>query len=142
VLAAVATAGVAAGMVAAGGPGRDRAALDVPAAAADALADPGTVRVPLVGDDGTPAGTVVVRADGTGYLVDPALAPLRSGRTYQLWALGGATAPPVSVAVLGAQPRPAVFRVAGAVRGFAVSVEDAPGASAPTLPPVASGEAA
>lgn len=142
VLVAVATAGVAAGMLAAGGPGRDPGAGDVAAAAAEALADPATVRVPLVGDDGAPAGTVVVRADGTGYLVDPAFAPLRSGRTYQLWALGGEAAPPVSVAVLGARPRPAVFRVAGAVRKFAVSVEDAPGATAPTLPPVASGEAA
>jgi anti-sigma-K factor RskA len=140
VLVAVAAAGVVGGLLAANGRDGDDGVLDVAEAANAALGEPGTARVQLVGARGERVGTVVVTDDGTGFFLDPALDPLAPGRTYQLWALAGSSRPPVSVAVLGPDARPATFRVSGDVRAFAVSVEDAPGAAEPTLPPAAQGE--
>ncbi|GIU90911.1 MAG: hypothetical protein KatS3mg010_2010 [Acidimicrobiia bacterium] len=110
VLVAVAAAGVVGGLLAANGRDGDDGVLDVAEAANAALGEPGTARVQARRRRRRArGGTVVVTDDGTGFFLDPALDPLAPGRTYQLWALAGSSRPPVSVAVLGPDARPATF---------------------------------
>ena len=110
---------------------------DLAALATSVLADPGTRHVELKGADGTRMALIALTPEGDGYIVPNAMQTLESGRSYQLWALAGAT--PVSAGLLGRSPGVAAFHVEGDVEGFAVSVEDAHGAPAPTSAPVASG---
>jgi len=104
------------------------------AAAADAARENGARATLVKSSDGTQHVQVVYGKDGRGYVVDPHLRTLPQGRTYQLWALvGDKSAPaPVSAGVLGRDARPSAFQFSGPVVGFAISLEDAPGATLPS----------
>ena len=110
---------------------------DLAGLATAVLADPGTRQIELKGADGHRMALIALTPEGDGYILPSAMQTLESGRTYQLWALAGAT--PVSAGLLGRSPGVAAFHVEGDVEGFAVSVEDADGAPAPTSAPVAAG---
>ncbi len=107
-----------------------------------AAADPSTLRIPLRASTGTrraPPATVVLTADGTGFVVNGDLAALPADQTYQLWGvLDGRT---VSLGLLGARPTVVPFSVAGggAVRAFAITAERAGGVVQSTHQPVAAG---
>ncbi len=106
-------------------------------AAHSALLDPSANQIALRSADEDQVVQLVYLANGTGYVVDHNLEPLGSDRTYQLWALHGDRA--VSAGLLGREPGVTAFTVAGPVDGFAVSVEEAAGATQPTTDPVALG---
>ncbi len=106
-------------------------------AARAALLDPSATQIALRSADEAQVVQLVYLSSGTGYLVDNNLEPLESDRTYQLWALHGDRA--VSAGVLGGEPGVTAFTVAGTVDGFAVSVEEATGATQPTADPVVLG---
>lgn len=110
---------------------------DLAALATSVLADPRTRQIELKGADGNRMALVALTPEGDGYIVPSAMQTLEVGRSYQLWALAGAT--PVSAGLLGNSPDVAAFHIDGPVEGFAISVEDADGAPAPTSAPVASG---
>ena len=79
---------------------------------------------------------------GTGFVVEDGgagLAPLPSGRTYQLWGMVGTTA--ISLGLLGHHPGTVPFSVAGSrrVSAFAVTDEVAGGVVQSANPPVAVG---
>ena len=104
-----------------------------------ALLDPSTKRVVLRGPIGTPisqAEVVLVRS-GLSYFVNKQLTGLPASRTYQLWAVAGGRA--VSLGLLGRGPVviPFVVNLQGRPLQFAVTVERAAGAVAPTSNPVA-----
>jgi anti-sigma factor RsiW len=111
-----------------------------------ALASPTTRRIPLVpavstGSHGTPA-TIVLTADGTGFVVDGTtggLATLPADRTYQLWGVVGART--VSLGLLGPRPGVVPFSVAGSapVTEFAITDEVAGGVVTSANQPVAVG---
>jgi anti-sigma-K factor RskA len=102
-----------------------------------ALADPSSVDVPLVAEEGSTLATVVLLPDGKGYLFRPLLPPLPENRTYQLWALVGKAT--VSAGVLGNRPGVTAFSVDMPVNGFAISEEMHGGVAAPQSPPIAVG---
>ena len=106
-------------------------------AANAALADPSAQRVVLRSTDGRNAATVVTTAAGDGYLVRHDLPALPQERIYQLWALVGEAK--VSAAVVAQDARVVAFRAPGAIDGFAITEEDAPGAPAPTRTPIVVG---
>ena len=94
--------------------------------------DPRSRTVNLVSASGAQGAEVVLRPDGTGFLVKDRLAPLRSDRTYQLWAL--VDGKPISAGVLGPDPGIVAFTAAGDPAGFAISNEVRGGAAQPTKP--------
>ncbi len=87
---------------------------------------------------------IVVLPDGTGYLVNKALAPLPPTRTYQLWALVGSPSKPtvISAGVLGSAPRAAAFNVSPEVVGFALTEEHTGGVVSSHNPPIATADLA
>lgn len=114
---------------------------DTPATVAGAFDDAlarGAQEITLASGDTTVA-RIAILDDGTGYLRNDGLEPLSAGEVYQLWALvGDADAPRViSAGVLGPDPDAAAFTVAGPVRGFALTVEEAPGVATSSQEPVA-----
>ena len=94
--------------------------------------DPRSRTVNLVSADGAQGAEVVLRPDGTGFLVKDRLAPLSRARTYQLWALVDGKA--ISAGVLGPDPGIVAFKAAGEPAGFAISNEVRGGAPQPTKP--------
>jgi hypothetical protein len=85
-----------------------------------------------------PAGQapVALRADGRGYLDVRSLAPLPTGKVYQLWSLDAST--PLSLGVVNARSGIATFEAAPDSHTLALTVESAPdGAPQPTAAPVA-----
>jgi hypothetical protein len=80
---------------------------------------------------------LVLLPDGTGILVNDALAALSSDETYQLWALMGDESDPtaISAGVLGPDPPGANFKTDGPVVGFAVTIEQEGGVISPTKAP-------
>jgi hypothetical protein len=94
--------------------------------------DPRSRTATLVSADGTQGGEVVLRPDGTAFLVKDRLAPLAPDRTYQLWAL--VDGKPISAGVLGPDPGIVAFTAAGDPAGFAISNEVRGGAAQPTKP--------
>lgn len=119
-----------------------QAAPHLTAAEQAALADPSTLRIPLRAPTGTRRGapaTVVLTADGTGFVVNDDLSALPADQTYQLWGvLDGRT---VSLGLLGARPAIVPFSVAGggAVQAFAITAERAGGVVQSTHRAVAAG---
>jgi hypothetical protein len=99
---------------------------------------PGAHVATLTGNGGSLA-RIVVLPDGTGYMVNEALAPLDASHTYQLWALVGDAKNPtaISAGVLGPHPVAAPFKVSGPVVGFAVTAEQAGGVQTPQHQPLA-----
>jgi anti-sigma factor RsiW len=105
---------------------------DVVALAADAR-EHGAKTAQLRSADGSQRVEVVYAEDGQGYVLADELHRLPTGQTYQLWAMvGDAAAPrPISAGVLGRSVDAAIFQFDGPVVGFAITIEDAPGATAP-----------
>jgi anti-sigma-K factor RskA len=101
-------------------------------AVVQAQQDPRSRTVDLVSANGTEAAEVVLRPDGTGFLVKDRLAPLSPDRTYQLWMLVEGKA--ISAGVLGPDPGIVPFKAAGDPAGFAISNEVRGGAAQPTEP--------
>lgn len=104
-----------------------------------ALLQPSTKRVLLLTTSGAARqqAELVVARSGPSFFVNNRLAPLPASKTYQLWAIAGGK--PVSIGLLGQTPTLVAFTV-NAVRPpttFAVTVERAQGAPAPTSNPVA-----
>ncbi len=101
------------------------------------LADPTATTVALQ----TGSGRLVVDADGAAVLVLDDLAAAPAGKTYQAWVVEGQT--PVSAGTFDPTDGQAIVPIPqpvpdGAV--VAVTVENAGGASAPTLPPLAASD--
>lgn len=68
---------------------------------------------------------VVIRTDGTGFLVADSLPKLNADRTYQLWLIVDDRV--ISAAILGNDPSVVQFRAEGTVAGIAISNEVAGG---------------
>jgi len=105
--------------------------------AQQARREPGARTATLVDADGNALATAIVLPDGRGYL-ESSLPSLPSGRTYQLWSVGGPQT--VSLGVLGRAPAVVAFAAAPGTTSLAVSDESAGGAVAPTQAPVAVGD--
>jgi anti-sigma factor RsiW len=105
-----------------------------------AASQAGARRVDLRGTGGQQPVAAVVLADGTAYLDGRPLPRLAADRTYQLWGLGAAGVPPISLAVMGSSPGIRQFGVPTGVGTLAISVEHSGGAVAPTTTPVAAGQ--
>jgi anti-sigma-K factor RskA len=105
---------------------------------AAAQRDPASGTGSLAGSAGQAA--VAIRTDGRGYLDVRSLAPLPAGKVYQLWSLDAPT--PVSLGVVKTKGSVATFTAPPDSHVLALSVEDAPGAAQPTLPPAATAELA
>jgi anti-sigma-K factor RskA len=111
-----------------------KSALTAQQQASAVLADPNATTVAL--KEGS--GRLVVGANGAAVLTLDDLGSAPSGKTYQAWVVEGTT--PVSAGTFAASSGHAVVPIPqpvpnGAV--VAVTIEDAGGASAPTLPTVA-----
>ena len=100
----------------------------------------GARKVALSPTNGAEVARVVLLPDGSGYLKNDGMAKLDPGRTYQLWALTGSADHPVAISagVLGADPKAAAFRTSTDVRGFAITIERAPGVPQSSQPAYAS----
>jgi anti-sigma-K factor RskA len=105
-----------------------------------ALVTPGHRLVRLSTSGNKVLATFVVLRNGTGYLVSSKMPSLPSNETYQLW--GVVAGKPVSIGIMGSQPREVAFTLASspAPSALGVTVEPAGGVSQPTSPMVASGE--
>jgi anti-sigma factor RsiW len=111
-----------------------RSALTSQESAASVLADPNAMTVAM--ESGS--GRVVVGADGAAVLVVDDLAAAPAGKTYQAWVVEGKT--PVSAGTFDTTDKQAIVPLPqpvpdGAVIG--VTLENAGGASSPTLPMLA-----
>ena len=84
---------------------------------------------------------VALMSDGTGYVKNAGLHALPKGKVYQLWVIAPGRKEPISAGVLGNDPQYAGFKFVGTVGAVALSIEDSPGAVAPTSP-IAVGEVA
>jgi hypothetical protein len=104
-----------------------------------ALVTPGHQIVDLTSTTQKPLAEFVMLPNGTGYLVKATMPTLASDQTYQLWAIVHGT--PVSIGIMGAKPGHVSFTMDSSPTPteLAVSVENASGATSPTLPLVATG---
>ena len=114
-----------------------KAALGAQESAAAVLADSNATTVAMQSG----SGRLVVAGDGSAVLVLDQLAAVPSGKTYQAWVVKGQT--PVSAGTFASADGHAIVPIpqsvpSGAV--VAVTVEQAGGASSPTLPPVAASD--
>ena len=114
-----------------------RSALAAKERAAALLADPGATAVAL--EPGP--GRLVVGADGDAVLVLDDLPEAPAGKTYQAWVVEGQT--PTSAGTFDSTGGRAIVSIPQSVPDgavVAVTIEDAGGASAPTLPPLAASD--
>jgi len=104
-----------------------------------ALRAPGHQVVNLTSATHKPLAEFVMLPNGTGYLVKATMPRLATNQTYQLWAIVHGM--PVSIGIMGAEPGHVSFTMdsSPAPTELAVSVENAGGATRPTLPLVATG---
>ena len=114
-----------------------RSALSAEESAAAVLADPAAKTVALQAG----SGRLVVAADGQSVLVLDDLGAAPAGKTYQAWIVQGQT--PESAGIFASSEGHTVVPIAqpvpeGAV--VAVTLEQAGGASSPTLPPLVASE--
>jgi hypothetical protein len=107
-------------------------------AALAAQVNPDAHRLTLSTEDGAIRLEAVILPSGRGYLMADTLRPLPQAETYQLWALGGEA--PISIGLLGPDPRIVTFMVDPRITSLAITAERAGGEVAPNLPPVAAGE--
>lgn len=92
----------------------------------EALAAPGSEVVELTDPDGGAVlMSVVLTADGVGYVTGSSLPEVAPDRTYQLWAITGDRV--ISAGVLGASPDGSPFRFVGDLDGLAITEEVAGG---------------
>lgn len=119
---------------------RQQAASQSPAAAAAAAAaNPETRSFALVsGTDGRSVGEVLLLPSGTAFLTGASLERLPMKDTYQLWFVTHGHAP-VSVALLGPDPKTVAFQLSPPTSGseLLVTAEPSPGVEAPTTAPLA-----
>lgn len=117
------------------------------AAVLDAATQPGSQLAVLAGSSpGSPvSGLGAVRTDGTVAIAMRGLAPTSGAQVYEAWIVAGA-APPIPIGSFqvgnggsGSMTGTAAATTAGAV--IALTLEPGPGATAPTLPLIASGSA-
>lgn len=108
-------------------------------AVTSALETPGHYVVDLASKQGSNVAEFVMLPTGQGYLVSSTLPRLSSDKTYQLW--GIVKGQPISLGVMGKNPRTVSFTMAGSVQPsvLAVTVEPSGGTPSPTTSPVASG---
>ena len=114
-----------------------KAALSAQEDAAAVLADPNATTVSMQSG----SGRVVVSGDGSAVLVLDQLATVPSGKTYQAWVVEGKT--PVSAGTFESTDGSAIVPIPQSVPDgavVAVTVEQAGGASSPTLPLVAASD--
>lgn len=114
-----------------------KAALTAQESAAAVLADPTATTVALQSG----SGRLVVADDGAAVLVVDDLAAAPAGMTYQAWVVEGQT--PVSAGIFNTTDKQAIIPIpqrvpSGAI--VAVTVENAGGATSPSLPPLAASE--
>jgi anti-sigma-K factor RskA len=105
--------------------------------------EPGSSTALLASEDGSVSGLGVVGADGTVLLAMRGLAPTSGGEVYAAWSIG-ADGVPVNIGEFKAEADgTATARASGAAAGdvLALTLEPGAGATAPTLPIVASGTA-
>jgi anti-sigma-K factor RskA len=104
-----------------------------------ALLAPGHQVVNLTSTTKKPLAEFVMLPNGTGYLVKATMPTLAANQTYQLWAIVHGA--PVSIGIMGAKPGHVIFTMdsSPAPTALAVSVENAGGATRPTMPLVATG---
>lgn len=99
--------------------------------AAAKVLEPGAAVVSLEAQEGYEgsSATIVLGADGLGYVLNDSFAPLPDDRTYQLWVIvaDGDESKVISAGVLGNDPSVTQFTTAGEVTGFAVTDEVAGG---------------
>lgn len=108
-------------------------------AANAALRDPSATQVELRSPDGSLAGTAVVLADGSGFLLANELPGLADDRTYQLWGQTGSGL--ISLGLLGSDPGAIVaFEASGDLAALAVTAEVADGVIQSENPAVIVGE--
>lgn len=107
--------------------------------ASAAAFEPNSRKLELRSQSGSLSADVVITQAGQGYLVTSTLPALRSNQTYQLWALSGHGAAPVSLGLLGRVPAPAAFGVDSRVRELAITAEPRGGTVAPTTPVLVEG---
>jgi hypothetical protein len=112
--------------------------------AVTAAADPGNTVAVLAGSTAAPAarGYAILPETGDGYIVVDGLPPVESGTAYQAWLIGEGD--PVSAGVLdlsadGLGTLTGVARLPDTAV-VALSIEELPGAQAPTSAPVVVGE--
>lgn len=103
-----------------------------------AFADPDSKLVTLRSPDGQQTIDVVLTDDGRGYVLHGKLNVLDTSKTYQLWAIVSGQ-PPISLGVLGRNPKAAEFAAHLSPSQLAITIEQAGGAQAPTQLPVLSG---
>jgi anti-sigma factor RsiW len=115
------------------------AAAQRPSTAVAALATPGHKVVSLRDGKHVLWARFVVIPDGRGYLLSSRLPALSTAMTYQLWGIVGKE--PISLGLLGFDPRQATFTVAGAHRpgSLAITEEPSGGSVSPTGPILAMG---
>lgn len=109
-------------------------------AVAAALETPGHYEVNLTSSTHKNLAQFVMLPSGQGYLMASSLPRLAGAKTYQLW--GIVKGRPVSLGVMGENPRHVSFTMAGSVQPsvLAVTVEPAGGSSTPSTSPVATGK--
>jgi anti-sigma factor RsiW len=103
-----------------------------------AMADPASVRVELVGEDGTLSAQAVVEPDGIGFLAAGGLPELADDRTYQLW--GVVEGKVISLGVLGSRPGIETFTVDGDLTALVVTEEERGGVPVSEQPALLAGE--
>jgi anti-sigma-K factor RskA len=103
-----------------------------------AMADPSSRVVSLRSADGAVSADAVLRPNGTSYLLHTRLPKLDNGQTSQLWGLAEGRSP-VSLSVLGSNPKVAGFTAKLSMNQLAITVERAGGATVPSQLPLISG---
>lgn len=116
---------------------RTSAPSDLANLAAAARSETNTREVNLTSTSGGSVASVVVTADGHGFVQQSSLPELPEGKTYQLWAFTD-RGEPISIAVLGRTVPESAFMAVAQVKVLAITVEDAGGVVSPSGSPVAS----
>lgn len=112
-------------------------ALQLQSQAEQVAEEPGSRTAELTSDDTGATVTVVIGADGRGFVMPEDLPALRDDQTYQLWSLDSAE--PISLGLLGSDPRVAVLTIGAGSETLGISVEPATGSPGPTTSPVVVG---
>jgi anti-sigma-K factor RskA len=107
----------------------------ISALAEQAAADSASRLVPLRSSDGAVTADVVVRPNGSAYLLHSTLPKLSEDKTYQLWGISLGSQP-VSLSVLGNAPKVVGFTAKMRLDQFAITVEQAGGVAASQQSPL------
>lgn len=110
---------------------------ELAAAISDAQFSSSARRINLQSPTSNASAEAVILRDGTGFLVSADLPKLDPERTYQLWAVNGATT--VSLGVLGANLGPSAFKFVGDPDALAITEEVAGGVAQSANNPVVAG---